>query len=112
MSEFDGYDIFNEQIQAYKAMEKSNKEAYEQDKNKAEYDKEYEIALAKRMLMLREEGYQASIIEKLAKGSPEIAEIKFQSACCEASARAAKENINIKKKLFDSIEATKKRELG
>lgn len=112
MSEFDGYDIYAEQIQAYKAMEKSNKEAYEQDKEKAEYEKQYDIALGQKILVLREDGIQASIVEKVAKSDENIADLKFKAAICEASARASKENINIKKKLFDSIEATKKRELG
>ena len=35
MSEFDGYDLFAEQMKAYKSMEKSNKEAYEKDIEKA-----------------------------------------------------------------------------
>ena len=68
--------------------------------------------LAKKILLLREDGMQVAIVEKVAKGDPDIAQIKLQSALCEAESRAAKENINIKKKLFDSIEATKKRELG
>ena len=112
MSEFDGYDIFHEQIKAYKSMEESNKNAFDQDKAKAEYDKRYEVALAKKILLLRGDGMQVAIVEKVAKGDEEIADLKFQAALCEASARASKENINIKKKLFDSLEATKKRELG
>lgn len=112
MGEYDGYDLFTEQIKAYQSMEKSNKEAYEMDVDKAEHDKEYEIELTKKILLLREDGVQASIVERVAKGDPDIAELKFQANICEAKSRAAKENINIKKKLFDSIEATKKRELG
>lgn len=112
MSAFDGYDLEKEQITAFNSMEESNKNAYEQDKLQAEYEKQYDIALGKKILLLREDGVQASIVEKVAKGDPEIADLKFQANVCEASARASKENINIKKKLFDSIEATKKRELG
>ena len=107
-----GQDIFQEQIIAFQAMEKSNKEAYEKDKEKAEKEKAYDIALGKKILELRAEGVQASIVEKVAKSDPAIAELKFEATVCEATARAAKENINIKKKLFDSLEATKKRELG
>ena len=112
MSEFDGYDMFLEQKKAFKSMEKSNNIAYEKDIEKAGHDKDYEIELAKKILLLREDGMQVAIVEKVAKGDPDIAQIKLQSALCEAESRAAKENINIKKKLFDSIEATKKRELG
>ena len=112
MSEYDGYDIFLEQIKAFQSMEKSNKEAYEMDIEKAEWDRKYETELTKKILTLRSDGMQTSIVERVAKGEPEIAELKFNSSVCEAKSRAAKENINIKKKLFDSIEATKKRELG
>ena len=47
---------------------------------------------------------QASIVEKVAKGDEDIAQIKFEAGLAEASARASKENINIKKKVFESIE--------
>lgn len=112
MDKYNGQDLFEEQMKAYKSMEVSNKNAFEQDQEKAEKEKQYDIALGQKILLLREEGVQASIVEKVAKADPKIAELKFQAAVCEASARASKENINIKKKLFDSLEATKKRELG
>ena len=107
-----GQDIEIAQMKAYKSMEESNAKALEKDKEKAEYDEEYEVELAKEMLLLRTDGNPASMVEKVAKGKPEIAHIKFLSAVAEAEARASKENINIKKKIFDSLEATKKRELG
>lgn len=107
-----GQDLEIAQNKAYKSMEESNKNALVKDTEKAEYDEKYDIALGQKMLMLRADGHPASMIEKVAKGDPEIAHLKFMSAVAEAEARASKENINIKKKIFDSIEATKKRELG
>lgn len=107
-----GQDLEIAQRKAYTSMEESNKNALEKDKEKAEYDEQYEVALSKEMLLLRTDGSPASMVEKVAKGKPEIAHLKFLSAVAEAEARASKENINIKKKIFDSLEATKKRELG
>lgn len=107
-----GQDLEIAQRKAYTSMEESNKNALEKDKEKAEYDEQYEVALSKEMLLLRTDGNPVSMVEKLAKGKPEIAHLKFLSAVAEAEARASKENINIKKKIFDSLEATKKRELG
>ena len=107
-----GQELFAEQMKAYKSMEESNKNALAKDMEMAEYIRQYEIALAKKMLELRESGTAASNVEKMAKGDPDIAEIKFKASVAEAEARSAKENINIKKKIFDSLEATKKRELG
>lgn len=108
----DGQELFVQQNEAHKSMEESNKNAYNKDLEKAEYEKQYDIALGQKILTLRSEGVQAAIVEKIAKSDPSIADLKFKAAVCEASARASKENINIKKKVFDSLEATKKRELG
>ena len=105
-----GQDIEIAQMKAYKSMEESNKNALEKDIETAEHIKEYEMELAKEMVRLRADGTPASMVERVARGS--VAEIKFNASVAEAEARASKENINIKKKIFDSLEATKKRELG
>lgn len=107
-----GQELQIEQYAAYQDMETSNKKAFENDVLKAEREKQYDMALGKKILELRAEGVQASIVEKIAKSDPDIANLKFDAAVAEATARAAKEKINIRKKLFDSLEATKKRELG
>ena len=107
-----GQDLQIEQNKAYKSMEESNKNAREQELAMAEYNRQYDIALGQKILELRVDGIQASIVEKVAKSDPQIAGMKFNASVCEAESRAAKENINIKKKIFDSLEATKKRELG
>lgn len=107
-----GQDLEIIQQNLRKSMEDSNLNAYEQENLQHEKTRDYEIELAKRILELREEGVQASIVEKVAKGHPPIAQLKFEAGLAEASARASKENINIKKKVFESIENTKRRELG
>ena len=107
-----GQDLQIEQNKAYKSMEESNKNAHEKDIEMAEAIRQYDIALGQKILQLRADGIQASIVEKVAKSDPDIAELKFIATVAEAEARASKENINIKKKIFDSLEATKKRELG
>jgi hypothetical protein len=107
-----GQELQIEQNKAYKSMEESNKNAHEKDLEMAEHIRQYDIALGQKILQLRSEGIQASIVKEVAKSDPQIADIKFNASVCEAESRAAKENINIKKKIFDSLEATKKRELG
>lgn len=107
-----GQDLQIEQNKAYTSMEQSNKNALAKDIETAEFNKQYEMELATKMFALRADGHPASMVEKLAKGDPQIAELKFKASVAEAEARSAKENINIKKKIFDSLEATKKRELG
>ena len=107
-----GQDLEIAQTEAYKSMENSNDLALEYDTQKAELDEQYEIALAEKMFALRLNGQPVSMVEKLAKGDSEVAHIKYLASVAEANARANKENINLKKKMFDSLEATKKRELG
>ena len=107
-----GQDLQIQQNKAYESMEASKKAAKEKEIETAEHIRQYDIALGQKILQLRSEGIQASIVEKVAKGDPHIAEIRFKASVCEAESRAAKENINIKKRVFDSLEATKKRELG
>ena len=107
-----GQELMEEQMKAYRSMEESKKTAREKDVECAEYTKQYDIALAQKMLTLRAEGTLGSMVEKVAKGDPEVAELKFKAAVAEAEAKAARENINIKKRIYDSIEATMKRELG
>ena len=89
-----GQDLFEEQFSAYQSMENSNDLALEYDMEKAECDEQYDIALAEKMMTLRLEGKPASIVEKLAKGDPEVAHIKYLSSVAEAKARANKENIS------------------
>ena len=93
-------------------MEESKDIAKEKEIESAEYTKQYDIKLSQKMVMLRENGTLGSMVKDVAKGDPEIAELKFQSRVADAVASAARENIQIKKRVFDSIEATKKRELG
>lgn len=107
-----GQDLEIQQNNAYNSMERSKDEALHHESVCLEKTRDYEIALAQRMYELREQGYANSILEKLAKGEPYIAQIKYEAGMAEALAKAAKENINIKKRAFDSLEATKKRELG
>lgn len=107
-----GQDIEIIQQNLRKSMEDSNMNAYEQDNIYHEKIRDYEVEVAKKIMELREEGVQASIVEKVAKGYPPIAQLKFEAGLAESSSRASKENINIKKKVFESIENTKRRELG
>ena len=107
-----GQDLEIIQQNLRKSMEDSNLNAYEQENIYHEKIRDYEVELAKRIMELQEEGVKTSVVKDVAKGHPPIAELKFEAGLAESSARASKENINIKKKVFESIENTKKRELG
>ena len=107
-----GQDLEIIQKKLRKSMEDSNLNAFEQDNLHHEKIRDYEVALSAEIMMLQEKGVKASVVKDVARGIPEVAQLKFEAGLAESSARASKENINIKKKVFESIENTKKRELG
>lgn len=72
----------------------------------AEAARNYDIALAAKMLTLKVEGMPTTILEKIAKGDKVIADLKFKVAVAEAIARSCKEamdNIKIAVQSYQSI---------
>ena len=84
--------------------------AYDNGIEAAEKTRIYRIALAQKMLELKEQGTQISILEKLAKGSEKVSRAEFDMNVAEVKYTASKENIMAQKKLLDSIEDDIKRE--
>lgn len=66
-------------------------------KTGSEYAKaytEYRIALAKELLILKNEGYAITLAGDIARGKPEIAHLKFEEISKEAIYKANMESIN------------------
>ena len=63
----------------------------------AENERAYRVALACEELRLKEEGRPVSIIGDVARGVPEIAELKCARDCSEAFYKASTEAINVLK---------------
>lgn len=55
---------------------------------------EYRMALAKELLVLKNEGYAITLAGDIARGKPEIARLKFQEIATEALYKANLESIN------------------
>ena len=55
---------------------------------------EYRIALAKELMILKEEGYAITLAGDIARGKPEIAKLKFKEISSEAIYKANQESIN------------------
>ena len=66
-----------------------------QDYAKAYTD--YRVALAKELLILKNEGYAITLAGDIARGKPEIAHLKFEEISKEAIYIANKESINATK---------------
>lgn len=55
---------------------------------------EYRVALAKELMILKEEGYAITLAGDIARGKPEIARLKFKEISTEAIYKANQEAIN------------------
>ncbi len=60
----------------------------------AKAEREYKVALAKRILDEREKGTPVTIIGDLCRGSREIAELRFKRDCAKTVYESAQEAIN------------------
>ena len=66
-------------------------------KTGSEYAKaytDYRVALAKELMILKEEGYAITLAGDIARGKPEIARLKFKEISTEAIYKANQEAIN------------------
>ena len=55
---------------------------------------DYRVALAKELLLLKNEGYAITLAGDIARGKPEIAKLKFKEISSEAIYKANQESIN------------------
>lgn len=73
---------------------------------------DYRIALAKELLILKNEGYAITLAGDIARGKPEIAHLKFLEISKEAIYKANLESINATKLAIKIIQEQKNREMS
>lgn len=105
-----GQELYGEREQIKKSLHNSSMRAYENGLEAAEKTRAYRVILAKKVLELKNEGMQISVLKELAKGADEVANAEFEMNVADVKYRASNENIMIQKKLLDSIEADINRE--
>lgn len=91
-------------------LEVALKECKTRGRAAAEAEQDYRVALAKRILELREGGYPATLIGDLARGDKEVAKLKFDRDCAEVVYDNAKEAINVYKRQIDVLREQIERE--
>jgi hypothetical protein len=74
---------------ASERIDKATKSIYKLAKNKSEAEREYRIALAKEMMILKDKGEKVTIIGDLCRGNERIAELKHQRDYAEDMFKAA-----------------------
>ena len=71
---------------------------------------DYRVALAKELVILKNEGYAITLAGDIARGKPEIAKLKFNEISKEAIYKANQESINSIKLQIKIIESQMNRE--
>lgn len=105
-----GQELFAERDRIKQSLENSLIRAYDNGIERANNILVYRRLLAQKIMELKADGTQVSIIEKLAKGSLEVAKAEFDMNVSEVKYRASNENIMAQKKFLESIESDIKRE--
>lgn len=91
-------------------LEVALKECKTRGRAAAEAEQDYRVALAEKILLLREGGYPATLIGDLARGDKEVAKLKFDRDCAEVVYDNAKEAINVYKRQIDVLREQIERE--
>ena len=77
-------DLINELNHHRQSLNYAIKELKERGNNKAKAERDYRVALAKKMLELREKGTPVTIISDLCRGDEEIARLKMERDIAES----------------------------
>ena len=87
-------DLVNELNNLSNKLSLSIKSLIKTGKDYAKAYTDYRIALAKELMILKEEGYAVTLAGDIARGKPEIARLKFKEISTEAIYKANLEAIN------------------
>lgn len=105
-------DIVNELNEKSRLLDNSIKMLRKTGSDYAKAYTDYRIALAKELLILKDEGYAITLAGDIARGKPEIAHLKFEEISKEAIYKANMESINVLKLQIKILENQIEREYG
>ena len=87
-------DLYNELNNLISKLDVSVKSLRKTGSEYAKAYTDYRVALAKELMILKEEGYAITLAGDIARGKPEIAKLKFKEISSEAIYKANQEAIN------------------
>lgn len=87
-------DLYNELNNLISKLDVSVKSLRKTGSEYAKAYTDYRVALAKELMILKEEGYAITLAGDIARGKPEIAKLKFKEISSEAIYKANQESIN------------------
>jgi hypothetical protein len=105
-------DIANEISQKISLLDNSIKMLRKTGSEYAKAYTDYRVALAKELLILKDEGYAITLAGDIARGKPEIAHLKFEEISKEAIYKANMESINVLKLEIKIIQEQLNKEYG
>lgn len=105
-------DLINELNNLIKKLDVSVKSLRTTGSEYAKAYTDYRVALAKELMVLKEEGYAITLAGDIARGKPEIARLKFKEISTEAIYKANQEAINSTKLQIKIIQEQINKEWG
>ena len=84
-------------------LEVALKESGKRGKAAAESERAYRVALAAKILELREKSFPATLIPDLARGDKEVAKLKFERDCAEVVYENAQEALLVYRKQIEVL---------
>lgn len=105
-------DLVNELNNLIKKLDVSVKSLRNTGSDYAKAYTDYRVALAKELMILKEEGYAITLAGDIARGKPEIARLKFKEISTEAIYKANQEAINSTKLQIKIIQEQINKEFG
>lgn len=107
-----GQDLFDDLRNNTTLLHASLTEFGKRGKAYADAEKTYRVALAKQILIERDNKVPVTIISDICRGNPEIARLRFQKDVAEVSYKAAMEAIQVYKLNIRVLESAIEREWG
>ena len=105
-------DLYNELNNLISKLDVSVKSLRKTGSEYAKAYTDYRVALAKELMILKEEGYAITLAGDIARGKPEIAKLKFKEISSEAIYKANQESINALKLQIKIIQEQINKEWG
>lgn len=105
-----GYDLIGEIGQKTRLLDTAIKELGVRGRAYAQAERDYRVAMAKKILLERENGTPVTIISDICRGNPEIAKLRFERDCAEVVYKSAMEAINGYKLQIRILDAQVERE--
>lgn len=105
-----GYDLINEIGQKSRMLDAAIRELGIRGRSYAQAEKDYRVAMARKILEERDKGTPVTIISDICRGNPEIAKLRFERDCAEVVYKSALEAINAMKLQIRVLDAQVGRE--